>query len=498
MVDPAPIPPSQYHGSAADGRAAGERGARLDRPESRAYIGAMRGAPFIKMHGLGNDFVVLDARRAPSRSTTRPRAIADRHPGVGCDQLIVIEPPRAPRRRRLHAHPQRRWRRGRGVRQCRALRRIAVDARDRQRRVALETGAGLLEAEARADGLVTVDMGPGAHGLARHSLGARHGHAACRACRSGRSAIPSAPAWAIRTRRSSWPTSPRSISRRSGRELEHDPLFPARANIGVAQILAPARLRLRVWERGAGLTPACGTGACAALVAAARRGLTGRSAEIVADGGTMFAEWREDGHVLMTGPAAVSFSGTLDPSLLACVMTVEIVTFGCRLNAFESEAIRGIARAAGLDDAVIVNTCAVTSEAERQARQAIRRARREHPERALIVTGCAAQIAPERYAAMAEVDQVLGNREKFSPAIYAAGAPRRAVGSREAMREEAAPAVEGCDGNARGFSPCSMAATIPAPSASSPKGAAPTARCRWARSCARRARASPAVIASWC
>ncbi len=132
-------------------------------------------------------------------------------------------------------------------------------------------------------------------------------------------------------------------------------------------------------------------------------------------------------------------------------MTVEIVTFGCRLNAFESEAMRGIARAAGLDDAVIFNTCAVTSEAERQARQAIRRARREHPGARLIVTGCAAQIAPERYAAMTEVDQVVGNREKFSPAIYAAGAPRRAVGSREAMRDGVAPAVEGCDGKVRGY-----------------------------------------------
>jgi threonylcarbamoyladenosine tRNA methylthiotransferase MtaB len=132
-------------------------------------------------------------------------------------------------------------------------------------------------------------------------------------------------------------------------------------------------------------------------------------------------------------------------------MTVEIVTFGCRLNAFESEAMRAIARAAGLEDAVIFNTCAVTSEAERQARQAIRRARREHPSARLIVTGCAAQIAPERYAAMAEVDQVVGNREKFSPAIYAAGAPREAVGSRAAMRDGMAPAVEGCDGKVRGY-----------------------------------------------
>jgi len=132
-------------------------------------------------------------------------------------------------------------------------------------------------------------------------------------------------------------------------------------------------------------------------------------------------------------------------------MTVEIVTFGCRLNAFESEAIRQRAREAGLADAVIVNTCAVTSEAERQARQAIRRARRAHPSARVIVTGCAAQIAPERYAAMAEVDQVVGNREKFLGAIYAPDAPRRAVGTRAAMRETTAPAVEGFEGKARAY-----------------------------------------------
>ncbi|MBY0430639.1 MAG: tRNA (N(6)-L-threonylcarbamoyladenosine(37)-C(2))-methylthiotransferase MtaB, partial [Rhodospirillales bacterium] len=92
----------------------------------------------------------------------------------------------------------------------------------------------------------------------------------------------------------------------------------------------------------------------------------------------------------------------------------EIVTFGCRLNAYESEVMRGHAQAAGLDGAVIVNTCAVTGEAERQARQAIRKLRREHPEARIIVTGCAAQIHPEAFAAMPEVDQVLGNAEKMT------------------------------------------------------------------------------------
>ena len=96
----------------------------------------------------------------------------------------------------------------------------------------------------------------------------------------------------------------------------------------------------------------------------------------------------------------------------------EIVTFGCRLNAFESEIIRRAADEAGLGDAVIVNTCAVTAEAERQARQAIRRARREHPGARIIVTGCAATLAPQLYAAMPEVDAVLDNEAKLKAESY--------------------------------------------------------------------------------
>src|SRR5438105_6041578 len=102
---------------------------------------------------------------------------------------------------------------------------------------------------------------------------------------------------------------------------------------------------------------------------------------------------------------------------------VEIVTFGCRLNAFESEAMRRLADGAGLANAVIVNTCAVTAEAERQARQAIRRARREHPGARIIVTGCAATLAPERYAELAEVDLVLDNQAKLRAQSYALESP---------------------------------------------------------------------------
>ncbi|HZT50474.1 MAG TPA: radical SAM protein, partial [Stellaceae bacterium] len=131
-------------------------------------------------------------------------------------------------------------------------------------------------------------------------------------------------------------------------------------------------------------------------------------------------------------------------------MPVDIVTFGCRLNAFESEAIRRAAAEAALGEAVIVNTCAVTAEAERQARQAIRRARRARPDATLIVTGCAAQIAPEVYAAMPEVDRVLGNREKLEPASYESRA-RVAVGELARLKESAAHLVDGFEGRARGF-----------------------------------------------
>ena len=130
-------------------------------------------------------------------------------------------------------------------------------------------------------------------------------------------------------------------------------------------------LRMRVWERGAGITLACGTGACAAVVAANLRGLSGRKVRVTLDGGDLEIEWREnDDHVLMTGPARFSFAGETDLGLPgAAVMTIEVITLGCRLNAYESEVIRARATERASTDAVIVNTCAVTGEAVRQSRQ---------------------------------------------------------------------------------------------------------------------------------
>jgi len=130
---------------------------------------------------------------------------------------------------------------------------------------------------------------------------------------------------------------------------------------------------------------------------------------------------------------------------------IEIVTFGCRLNAFESEVMRGHAASAGLEDAVIINTCAVTAEAERQARQAIRRARRERPGARIIVTGCAAQIDPMAYAAMGEIDRVLGNAEKLKAESWRVPQTRVAVGDIMRVKETAAHFVDGFNHQARAF-----------------------------------------------
>ncbi len=140
-------------------------------------------------------------------------------------------------------------------------------------------------------------------------------------------------------------------------------------------------------------------------------------------------------------------------------MSVDVVTFGCRLNAAESEVIRREAERAGFDDTVVVNTCAVTAEAVRQARQAIRALRRERPQAQIVVTGCAAQIEPQTFVAMAEADQVLGNTEKLSPAAWSQAraafdigdAPKAIVNDIMAVRETAAHLIEGFSGRTRAF-----------------------------------------------
>lgn len=270
-------------------------------------------ASFLKMHGCGNDFVVFDERPAPLGLTpARAAAIADRHTGVGCDQFIAIEPP--PPGSTADAFMRIRNPDGGEAGACgNATRCVAwlLAAETGRTSLVIQTISGLLPAEILADGRVCVDMGAprlawqdvplAAPADTLHLPLAEGPLADPAACSMGNPHatffVPDLAALPIE---------------RLGPALEHAAIFPDRANIGFVQVLAPDRIRLRVWERGAGLTLACGSGACAALVNTARRGLAARRAAVLVDGGELEIEWRGDGHVLMTGPVATAFTGRLD------------------------------------------------------------------------------------------------------------------------------------------------------------------------------------------
>jgi len=276
----------------------------------------MSGLEFIKMHGAGNDFVVLDARARPlAISAAAARAIGDRRAGVGFDQLILIEPADTGladvRLRFLNADGSESGACGNGSR-CVAALLMAESGSDH---VVLETEAGLLDADLGRDGRVTVDMGPARTAWDQIPL-AEATDTLHLPIREGPLADPAAVNMGNPHMVFFVPDAEAVPLDVLGPKLERHKLYPERANVGVAQVLSPERLRLRVWERGTGITRACGSGACAALVAAHRRGLAGRRAEVVVDGGALPIDWLESGHVLMSGPTATSFRGTLDPSLL--------------------------------------------------------------------------------------------------------------------------------------------------------------------------------------
>ncbi|HJT08242.1 MAG TPA: diaminopimelate epimerase [Stellaceae bacterium] len=276
----------------------------------------MRDLPFTKMHGLGNDFVVIDARkRKLALGDAAVRAIADRHKGVGFDQLLVLEKTKTKGAdvfmRILNADGSEAEACGNGTR-CVAQLVMREKGKDA---VTVETVAGLLAAQSHGEGRVGVDMGVPRLAWREIPL-ARDCDTLNVPLTLGPLVVPVATSMG-NPHATFFVDDAESIDLASlGPKLEHDPIFPERANIGVVQVLSPERLRFRVWERGAGITIACGSGACAALVAAARRGLAKRKAEIVLDGGTLEIDWRADGRVLMTGPVATSFHGTLDPSLI--------------------------------------------------------------------------------------------------------------------------------------------------------------------------------------
>jgi diaminopimelate epimerase len=259
---------------------------------------------FQKMHGLGNDFVVIDARAAPvAIDAARARAIADRRTGIGCDQLILIEPSAtADARMRIFNAD------GGEVEACgNAARCVAMLLGGSS---TIETLGGLIRGEAGAAG-ASVDMG---------------------APRFGWDEIPFAYAMDTAAMPVAWEELARPMAvnvgnphviffvpdadavdlARLGPLIETDPLFPDRINVNVAAISGPDRIALRVWERGVGLTQACGTGACATAVAAIRSGRVASPVTVELPGGPLVIDWREGGAITMAGPAAHVFTGETD------------------------------------------------------------------------------------------------------------------------------------------------------------------------------------------
>jgi diaminopimelate epimerase len=275
---------------------------------------ALQGLPFMKMHGLGNDFVVIDSRGrgALAAGVTTPAlalALGDRNRGVGFDQLAEIRDSDAADFALDFWNSD-----GSRAEACGNATRCVSDYMMRQLgrdAVTLVTVRGGLSARRQADGLVSVNMGhpqldwadvPLAQAMDTLHLplpgdpvavGMGNPHAVF--------FVPDAEAVDVAG---------------LGRAVEHDPLFPQRTNVEFASLTAPDHLRMRVWERGTGITLACGSGACATAVAAHRRGLTGRRVLLDVDGGRLEIDWREDG-VWMTGPTAHVFDAVLTPAFLA-------------------------------------------------------------------------------------------------------------------------------------------------------------------------------------
>ncbi|WP_448204471.1 diaminopimelate epimerase [Azospirillum sp. sgz302134] len=272
---------------------------------------------FLKMHGLGNDFVVIDARKTPYfPAEAEVRAISDRRFGVGCDQFIVLEPAKTAGTsafmRIRNADGSESGACGNASR-CIGWLLMEESGADR---AAFETRAGILEAFRADNGRVTVNMGPArlewsqiplagpadtlrvdvGHGGFEGPVAVNMGNPHAVFFVDDVQAVPLADI---------------------GPVIEHHPAFPERTNVEFAQVLSPTQIRMRVWERGAGITQACGSGACATAVAAARRGLAARKADVILDGGTLTIEWLDDGRVLMTGPAALTFTGRLAPELVS-------------------------------------------------------------------------------------------------------------------------------------------------------------------------------------
>ncbi|MCA3453866.1 MAG: diaminopimelate epimerase [Rhodobacter sp.] len=275
---------------------------------------AISGLPFMKMHGLGNDFVVIDSRgRGALTTAALARALGDRNRGVGFDQLAEI-------RDADDADFTLDFWNSDGTRAgaCGNATRCVADhvmQATGQDSVSIKTARGILCARRRADGQVSVNMGQPQLDWAEVPL--------ARPTDTLHLPLPGAPV-AVGMGNPHCVLFVADADAADvaglGALLEHDPLFPEGTNVEFAALTAPDRLRMRVWERGAGITLACGSGACATAVAAHRRGLTGRRVLLDLDGGRLEIDWRDDG-VWMTGPTAHVFDGRLTPAFLAARST---------------------------------------------------------------------------------------------------------------------------------------------------------------------------------
>lgn len=270
---------------------------------------------FYKMNGLGNDFVVVDARaRKLKIGAVAAQRIGDRHRGVGFDQLLVIEPASGAGDAVLRIwNPD-----GSKAEACGNGTRCVADLllkESGKSSLSLLTDGGLLACRRTDDGRVNVDMGepkldwqdiPLAERMDTRTLDIKVGPIDAPVL-FGPSAVNMGNPHCIFFVENADAHDLKKL----GPMLEHHPLFPQRANISFAQIKSKNEIRVRVWERGAGMTLACGSAACATTVAAARRKLTERRVRIVLDGGPLDIEWRDDNHVLMTGPTELNYTGEL-------------------------------------------------------------------------------------------------------------------------------------------------------------------------------------------
>ncbi|MGE3304615.1 MAG: diaminopimelate epimerase [Rhizobiaceae bacterium] len=276
-------------------------------------------APFAKMNGLGNEIIVADMRGRAGRVSPAAAIALNADPATRFDQIMAIHDPRTPGTVNyveiLNSDGSFAQACGNGMR-C-VVQALAAETGTKQ--FTFETVAGILNAEEHADGTISVDMGVPRFGWQDIPLAEEF-----RDTRAIELQIGPIDAPVLHSPSVASMGNPHAIFwvdrdvwsyelERFGPMLENHPVFPERANITIAEVTSRDALTMRTWERGAGLTRACGSAACAAAVSAARTGRTGRDVAVTVPGGTLHISWRDDDHVVMTGPAEWEFSGSFDP-----------------------------------------------------------------------------------------------------------------------------------------------------------------------------------------